>query len=226
MSQIFISYRREGGEIMAQLLYDKLIARGYTVFYDVESLKSGRFDSKLLEEIEKAEDFLLILPPGGLDRCVSEEDWVRQEIRSAIEHKKNIVPIMLRGFSFPTNLPEDIGEIARYNGVNFGTMEFFDAKIQRILERLGNRRRTYAGSLPARDRADTPASGTLFSRGISHPGRRHLRRSLPADGSARPPRAVPVLPHALCPYAGGRGGGCLPFGRAASRSSSESPHSR
>lgn len=136
MSQIFISYRREGGEIMAQLLYDKLIARGYTVFYDVESLKSGRFDSKLLEEIEKAEDFLLILPPGGLDRCVSEEDWVRQEIRSAIEHKKNIVPIMLRGFSFPTNLPEDIGEIARYNGVNFGTMEFFDAKIQRILERL------------------------------------------------------------------------------------------
>lgn len=136
MSQIFISYRREGGEIMAQLLYDKLVARGYTVFYDVESLKSGRFDSKLLEEIEKAEDFLLILPPHGLDRCSMEEDWVRQEIRCAIEQKKNIVPVMLRGFSFPEELPEDISEVSRYNGVNFGTMEFFDAKIHRVVERL------------------------------------------------------------------------------------------
>ena len=136
MSQIFISYRREGGEIMAQLLYDKLIARGYTVFYDVESLKSGRFDSKLLEEIEKAEDFLLVLPPNGLDRCLDEEDWVRQEIRCAIEAKKNIIPVMLRGFTFPSELPEDISEVARYNGVNFGTMEFFDAKIRKIVERL------------------------------------------------------------------------------------------
>ena len=85
MSQIFISYRRDGGEIMAQILYEKLSDRGYTVFYDVESLKGGRFDSKLLLEIEKAEDVLLILPPHGLDRCTSEDDCVRQEIRCAME---------------------------------------------------------------------------------------------------------------------------------------------
>ena len=92
VSQIFISYRREGGEIMAQLLYDKLIARGYTVFYDMESLKGGRFDSKLLEEIEKAEDFVLILPPHGLDRCISEGDWVHREIKRAIDCKKTLFP--------------------------------------------------------------------------------------------------------------------------------------
>ena len=31
---IFISYRRDGGEIMARLLYFMLTNRGYTVFYD------------------------------------------------------------------------------------------------------------------------------------------------------------------------------------------------
>ena len=52
----------------------------------------SRFDSKLLEEIEKAEDFLLVLPPHGLDRCNDEEDWVRQEIRCAIEEKRTSFP--------------------------------------------------------------------------------------------------------------------------------------
>ena len=41
--QIFISYRRSGGEALAYLLNEKLSALGYKVFYDIESLSSGRF---------------------------------------------------------------------------------------------------------------------------------------------------------------------------------------
>ena len=66
--QIFISYRRDGGESLAALLYERFARKGYDVFYDVESLRSGDFNEKLLSVIEKCEDVLLILPPGGLDR--------------------------------------------------------------------------------------------------------------------------------------------------------------
>ena len=50
--QIFISYRRDGGDVMAKMLNDRLAEMGYDVFYDIESLKAGAFDVKLYEEIE------------------------------------------------------------------------------------------------------------------------------------------------------------------------------
>ena len=122
-NQIFISYRRDGGEALAQLLNDRLKSLGYEVFYDIESLKSGAFDTKLYEQIEKCKDFILVLPPQALDRCIYEEDWVRCEIRHALKHKKNIIPIMMRGFVFPKDLPDDIAAVSKQNGVEFETMD-------------------------------------------------------------------------------------------------------
>lgn len=131
---IFISYRRDGGEVMAQLLYDRLVTKGFSVFYDIESLKSGPFDTKLYQEIEAADYILVILPPQGLDRCRYEEDWVRQEIRHALRLGKPIVPVMMRGFEFPANLPDDIAGISRCNGVRFDDMNYLDAKINKIID--------------------------------------------------------------------------------------------
>ena len=48
---IFISYRREGGEALACFLYEKLKNTGCNVFYDVSSLRQGKYDEKLLEVI-------------------------------------------------------------------------------------------------------------------------------------------------------------------------------
>lgn len=136
MHQIFISYRRDGGEAMAQLLHDRLANRGFKVFYDIESLKSGPFDTKIYDKIEECTDFLLVLPPQSLDRCVYDEDWVRNEIRHALRCEKNIIPIMLRGFVFPDRLPDDIVDIKRCNGVAFENMEYLDARIDRIISML------------------------------------------------------------------------------------------
>lgn len=134
--QIFISYRRNGGEALAQLLHDKLVDRGFNVFYDIECLKSGPFDTKLYEKIEECSDFILILPPQGLDRCIYDEDWVRCEIRHALKHSKNIVPVLMRGFVFPTMLPDDIQAISKMNGVEFETMEYLSARIDKIVSLL------------------------------------------------------------------------------------------
>lgn len=129
--QVFISYRREGGESLAALLHERLSRMGYHVFYDVESLRSGKFNTQLLSVIEECTDVLVVLPPNALDRCVSEEDWVRQEIVHALELGKNVIPVMMRNFSFPRNLPEVLRELPNMEGIS-ANMEYFDAVIRRI----------------------------------------------------------------------------------------------
>ena len=115
---IFISYRREGGEHLALLVYHQLRYDGFSVFLDVESLRKGKFDEALFERIREATDFVLILPPKALDRCTNPEDWVRQEIEFAIKEKKNIIPIMMEGFdSWPENLPETMESVSKFNGL-------------------------------------------------------------------------------------------------------------
>lgn len=133
--QIFISYRRSGGDIYAKSICEALKNRGFTVFYDIDSIHGGYFDDRILDAIAGCSDFLLVLPPSSLDRCASESDWVRMEIVQALKHNKNIVPVLLPGFTFPTTLPDDIAAVSRYNGVSF-VMEYFDAVVDAIVKRL------------------------------------------------------------------------------------------
>ena len=135
---IFISYRRDGGEYTARILRDQLTDLGYNVFFDVESLRSGDFNAELYKVIENCSDFLVVLSPGALDRCVNPDDWVKNEIAHAISKGKNIVPVLMRGFTFPDNLPESIASLPKYNGLEANS-QFFDAFIEKLQEFLVSR---------------------------------------------------------------------------------------
>ena len=134
--EIFLSYRRDGGMDTATLLRQTLTSRGYRVFIDVESLRSGAFNKKLYEIIDNCTDFLVILPPNGLDRCSDEQDWVRLEIERAKQGGKNIIPIMLRGFEFPEELPESIDFIRYQNAPPIDTGAYYDAFVDKLTEFL------------------------------------------------------------------------------------------
>ena len=131
--QIFISYRRSGGDILAGRIADRLLGLGYTVFYDVESMVSGLFNNQIYSAIESCQDVLVILPKDALQRCENENDWVRQEIAHAISLGKNIIPVMTNDFVFPDVLPSDIDALRNYEGVHV-INEFFDALIKRICD--------------------------------------------------------------------------------------------
>ncbi len=97
--QIFISYRRDGGEEAAKNLYESLTERGYSVYFDKESMRSGPFPEQITSAIQDCIDFLLILSIGALKRCVNDpEDWIRRELTQAKKQGKNIIPIFLDGF--------------------------------------------------------------------------------------------------------------------------------
>jgi len=133
--QIFISYRRDGGEDLARLLEYKLTERGFKVFFDVESLRSGAFNKALFEKIAECIDVLVVLPPHGLDRCINPNDWVRLEIARALELKKNVIPIMMRNFSFPDTLPEDIDNLRNMQAI-VANNEYFDALLEKLVSYL------------------------------------------------------------------------------------------
>jgi len=135
---IFLSYRRDGGEAMAILLRDRLVGKGYRVFLDVEGLNSGTFNDKLFEVIDGCTDFVMVCSQGSLDRCTEEGDWVRAEIAHALNKGKNIVPVMLRGFEWPDELPEDIEALRMQNGVSASNNEYFEAVIDRLAEKFLN----------------------------------------------------------------------------------------
>jgi len=107
---IFISYRREGGKNYARTLKPELEKRGFKVFLDFDELKDGVFDKRIMDAISESPIFLVILSQGALDRCINEEDWVRQEILFANESNRHIVPVEVdktfRGF--PSNIPNEI----------------------------------------------------------------------------------------------------------------------
>lgn len=58
--EVFISYRRDGGEQSAKAICDKLADMGYKVFLDVGALRSGSFNEKLYAVIEECRDVLVI----------------------------------------------------------------------------------------------------------------------------------------------------------------------
>lgn len=84
---------------------------GCRVFYDVEALRSGAFNTKLYSVIDECRDVIVVLSQNSLDRCNDENDWVRLEIAHALKTGKNVIPVFLRGFEFPEELPEDIDSI-------------------------------------------------------------------------------------------------------------------
>lgn len=132
---IFISYRRDGGAETAKHLRDILTERGYRVFFDTDSLRSGNFNLTLLDVIESCTDFIIICSPHAFDRCVDEGDWVRLELAHALEHNKNVVPLLCQGFEFPKELPSDIDDVRWRNGVTVN-IEFFDAMIDKLVSFL------------------------------------------------------------------------------------------
>lgn len=127
---IFISYRRTAYET-ANLIATRLKASGYRVFFDLESMRSGPFNSQLYDVIDNCKDFILVLSPNALDRCTNEGDWVKNEIIYAMKQGKNIVPILLRGFEWTECMPEGLEKLPIYQGVA-ASPDFFDLAMQRL----------------------------------------------------------------------------------------------
>uniref|UniRef100_A0A8D3B717 NAD(+) hydrolase SARM1 n=1 Tax=Scophthalmus maximus TaxID=52904 RepID=A0A8D3B717_SCOMX len=139
---VFISYRRTTGSQLASLLKVHLQVRGYSVFIDVEKLEAGKFEDKLIQSVQRARNFILVLSANALDKCMGDmamKDWVHKEIVTAMAGKKNIVPVT-DNFMWPDpmSLPEDMRAILNFNGIKW-SHEYQEATIEKILRFIKGR---------------------------------------------------------------------------------------
>lgn len=128
---IFVSYRRTDAST-ANLIAEKLKSLGYSVFFDVETLRGGLFNDQLFNVIDKCTDLVLVLPQNALDRCISEDDWIRQEVCYAMSKNLNIVPILLSGFEWPDPMPWGMEQLKFYQAITASNHDYFDLSIKKL----------------------------------------------------------------------------------------------
>ena len=129
---VFISYRREGGYDTAKHLNDLLVRDGYKVSFDIDTLRSGDFDTQLLDRIDQCKDFILIVDQHAFDQTLDpsfnpKNDWLRKELAYALRKEKNVIPVFLAGVNgFPKGLPSDIVGVTKKNGPEYNRYYFND----------------------------------------------------------------------------------------------------
>jgi len=135
---IFISYRRKDIS-WALAVYQYLTSQKYDVFFDFSSLSSGDFEQIIVSNIRARAHFILVLTPTALDRCSQPGDWLRREIETAVDEKRNIIPLLFDGFNFGSpsiieKLTGKLDAIPRYNALDIPSGYFMEA-----MERLRHR---------------------------------------------------------------------------------------
>ncbi|HZU26590.1 MAG TPA: tetratricopeptide repeat protein [Bryobacteraceae bacterium] len=86
----------------------------------------------ILANVTARAHFLVLLTPSALERCGDPGDWLRREIETALDSRRNIVPLMLEGFDFgtrkiATELTGKLGAIRHYNGLSIPPDYFLEA---------------------------------------------------------------------------------------------------
>ncbi len=133
----FISYRRADGAEVARLIRAELIRHNCQAFLDVEDLGGGDWNESLLERIQEARNFIVILSQESLSRIRDENDVMEREISHAISLDKKVIPILMPEFQFPSTelLPVRINTLQQHNGVSY-SHEFFQATIEKLMSYL------------------------------------------------------------------------------------------
>ncbi len=136
---VFLSYRRTNAP-WALAISQYLTSHGYDVFFDFKGIGSGDFESIILENIRARAHFLILLTPSALKRCEEPGDLLRREIETAIDSRRNVIPLLFKGFKFGSKavvkqLTGGLAPLKSYNGPTV-SVEYFDASMQKLRDQF------------------------------------------------------------------------------------------
>jgi formylglycine-generating enzyme required for sulfatase activity len=130
-AKVFISYRRDDSAGQAGRVHDRL-AQEFgrdLLFMDVDAIPLGAdFIKVLREEVAQCDVLLAIIGPNWLNvrdeegnrRLDNENDFVRNEIATALQRDIPVIPILLDGAKIPRpeQLPKDLVALTARNGLD------------------------------------------------------------------------------------------------------------
>jgi hypothetical protein len=106
MSDVFISYRRSGGDLdWAGRIRDALV-KDFAVFFDTHIEPGGSIRVNIESALQRCRVFIPVIGPGWVaekQRLFNQEDWVRKEIATALRRTPpvHVLPILHRDVKFP-----------------------------------------------------------------------------------------------------------------------------
>ena len=106
---IFISYKNDGsGNQFAARLSQDLEEAGYSVYFNSKEERATSFPERLTAAVKGCKDFILVLSKGCLEQLRRGDaiDWIREELLTAWENRKHIIPILLDGVDLPKDADE------------------------------------------------------------------------------------------------------------------------
>jgi hypothetical protein len=170
VSGIVVSYRREDAEGSAGRLYDRLIERygNDFVFMDYYSIESGEDWMKIVEEAVGGSTALLavigprwssVTDAEGKRRLDDENDYVRHEIRTALQRNARVLPILVERAPAlsATTLPPDIAALAEIQNLVLDS-RYYDRDVERVF-RFIDEIVAFGGELPRFDEHRTAIAG-------------------------------------------------------------------
>lgn len=193
MSGIFICYRREDSIPYAGRLFDQLADKfgKERIFMDIDTIRVGL---DFVEQIEIAvqscnvliavigKTWVNIQDEEGHRRLENPEDFVRVEIRAALERNIPVIPLLVGGAEMPKarDLPEPITKLARRHAMKISD-ERFRADATRLIEQISE----YvikAESEPSPEPEPTiPEGMVLIPKGLFLYGKKRIRRDILYD---------------------------------------------
>ncbi len=137
MGGIFICYRREDSVAYAGRLFDHLSDQfaGEQIFMDIDTMKVGfDFVSQLEIAVAGCDVLIVVIGKNWLTATNDEgkrllddpEDFVRIEIKTALERNIPVVPLLVGGAVVPkgSDLPNEIAHLSRRHGVEISDIRF------------------------------------------------------------------------------------------------------
>ena len=134
---IFISYRRDDSAASAGRLYDRLVDHfgKEQVFRDLDAIAPGAEFATVIEaRISQSKVLIAVIGKDWLNakneqgqrRLDAPNDFVRAEIREALNQKKLVIPVLVEGASIPNApaLPADIAALAQRNAIDISESRF------------------------------------------------------------------------------------------------------
>lgn len=149
-SRVFISYRRTDAGPYARLLQVRFSERfpGTPVFMDLDSIEAG---ANFAEAIESAVHTCAVLvaligprwltaaDEEGRRRIDDPDDYVRFEIRTALERSVRVIPVLVDGAKPPRRqqLPSDLRKLARLNALemSYDRFEYDETRLTTVIEK-------------------------------------------------------------------------------------------
>src|SRR5688572_9444008 len=145
---VFISYRREGSSTFAGILYDMLCNNfpASQIFKDKNKLLPGKdFRQGLDRAIDQAHTMLVLIGKNWLhkadkkekNRLFDKEDFIRYEIKAALEKEVNIIPVIFEGGQMPAekDLPDEIKKLCNYQAF-FIDADIVTTSINRLIDHI------------------------------------------------------------------------------------------